>query len=348
MLPEPVLEQAQSAILNFDGQGISILEIGHRTEAFYAFAAKTREDLKSLLGIPDTHDILFTSCGTNAHFSIIPQNLLAAYAVMDYVDTGYWSKRAISQAAKIGHVNIVCSASTLNARKIPDESEWRYSKNAAFLHYTDNETIEGIEFFHTPSSTLSPLVCDMTSSLCSKQIPIEKFGLIYAGTQKNIGIAGMSVLIIHKDLLLRSEASIPDYFNYQKIAQAQSLYSTPAVFSWYVTGLMLRWMLASGGIEYFEAQSQLKSQLLYNYIDKDEFYTTPVDIPYRSRMNVIVDLSNQTLEKVFLEEAKARGMVGLRGHRSRGGLRISLYNVITLSMVEALVAFMEDFKKRYG
>lgn len=346
-LPDSVLKKAHEEFFNWQQQGVSILELGHRSDAFYQLTLESKQSLRDILSISDDYDILFAPSSTRAHFAFIPLNLLADYSCFDYVETGHWSTQAISQARKYAEVNIVASNQS-DCTMIPPYQNWQLTKNAAYLHYTDNETIDGIEFQYIPESPYAPLIADMTSSILSKPLDVNKFGVIYAGAQKNLGIAGLSLIIIRKDLLARSNDKIPEVFNYQTIAKAESLYNTPAVFAWYITKLILDWIKQSGGIEYFYQQNLLKSQLLYQLIDQDDFYQNTIEVDCRSRMNVVFNIANPELEATFIKEAKEREFIGIKGHKAKGGLRVSLYNAISLEQTQLFADFMTDFKKRYG
>jgi len=322
--------------------------LGHRSDAFYQLTLHSKQLLRSIFNIPDEYDILFAPCSTRGHFAFLPLNLITGYDCLDYVETGYWSAQAIAQAQKYAEVNIVANSSASQYTTIPAQQTWQLSKNPAYLHYTDNETIDGVEFTYTPESPHAPLIADMTSSILSKPIDINKFGVVYAGAQKNLGVAGISLVIIRKDLLARSSETIPEVFNYQTISKAESLYSTPDLFAWYITTLILEWVQQQGGIDYFYQQSLLKSQLLYQLIDQDEFYQNNVDVEYRSRMNVIFTIHDQALEQQFVQEALEHEFIGIKGHKAKGGLRVSLYNAITLEQTQKFAEFMKDFKNRYG
>lgn len=347
-LPDAVLQIAHDEFFNWQGQGVSILETAHRSDAFYQLTLQSKQLLRDILNIPDDYDILFAPSSTRAHFAFIPLNLLANFTCLDYVETGHWSAQAIAQAQKYAEVNVLANNKQNNHTDIPTYQSWSPNKNAAYLHYTDNETIDGIEFSYIPDSPYAPLIADMTSSLLSKPLDINKFGVIYAGAQKNLGIAGLSLIIIRKDLLSRSHDKIPDVFNYHTIAKAESLYNTPAVFAWYISKLIFEWVKQNGGVEYFAQQSILKSQLLYKIIDNDDFYQNKINPKYRSRMNVIFNINNTELEALFVREATEQAFVGIAGHKAKGGLRVSLYNAITLEQTQLFATFMMDFKKRYG
>lgn len=347
-LPDSVLQRAHQEFFNWQGQGISILETAHRSDAFYQLTLQSKQLIRELLFVSNDYDILFAPSSTRAHFAFIPLNLLGDCTCFDYANTGYWSKHAISQAQKYAKVNVVTDGEQTHYTTIPAYQDWHINKNAAYLHYTDNETIDGLEFSYIPESPYAPLVADMTSSILSKPLDINKFGVIYAGAQKNLGIAGISLIIIRKDLLSRSNDKIPDVFNYQTIAKAESLYNTPAVFAWYITKLILEWVKEQGGIDYFYEQSLSKSQCLYQLIDQDDFYQNKINLSYRSRMNVVFDLENPELEARFIDEAHKKGFVGIKGHKAKGGLRISLYNAINLEQTQQFANFMNEFKQRYG
>lgn len=348
MLAAPVLQEIQNSLMNWHSQGVSMLELGHRTDAFYQMTQTCKQDLKILLAVPDTHDILVTPCGASLHFSYLPLNLLGKHQVLDYADTGYWSKKAMSQAQKFATVKLATQVQETNNIRIAPSTTWALNKDAAFLHYTDNETIDGIEFNEVPVSPYAPLVTDMTSSILTKALPVEKFGVIYAGAQKNLGIAGISMLIIDKELLARCPNTLPDMFNYQVIAQNDSIVTTPPTFAWYVMGLVVAWVKAQGGVTFFQELSAQKSQHIYQIIDEDDFYINDIHPDYRSRLNIVFRLHDAELEEKFLAEAAEQGMIGLKGHKAKGGLRASLYNAIDLTATQQLGQFMCEFRQRYG
>jgi phosphoserine aminotransferase len=346
-LPLAVLEQARAELLDWQGSGASVMELSHRGKAFVAVAAQAEQDLRDLLAIPSHYRVLFVQGGATLQFAAVPLNLAAAGATVDYLDTGAWSQKAIAEAKRHARVNIVADAKARDYFAIPPASEWRPSEAAAYLHYTPNETISGVEFQFVPQSR-APLVADMSSTILSRPIEVERFGLIYAGAQKNIGPAGLTVVIVREDLLGRARPELPGVLDYRAIAAENSMLNTPPTFAWYLAGLVFKWLKREGGLEAMAARNRAKSELLYRYIDDSGFYRNPVDPAARSWMNVAFRLPDAALEKPFAAEAAAAGLTNLDGHRSVGGMRASLYNAMPLAGVEALVAFMRDFARRRG
>lgn len=348
MLPEPVLRQAQAELLDWRGTGMSVMEMSHRGDAFRSIATCAEANLRELLGIPDIYRVLFLQGGATGQFSAVPLNLLVDGKRADYVDTGQWSKKAIQEARRYAEVNVVASAQASGYRSIPSQSEWRLDSQASYLHYTPNETIGGVEFHWIPEVGEVPLVVDMSSTLLSRPIDVERFGVIYAGAQKNIGPAGLTVVIVRDDLLDRADPRTPSVLNYKLQADAGSLYNTPPAFGWYLAGLVFDWIKAQGGLATLAERNQRKAQRLYALIDGSDFYHNPVDLACRSWMNVPFTLAESGLEETFLARAEEAGLVALKGHRSVGGMRASLYNAMPEEGVVALVEFMKDFEERHG
>lgn len=347
-LPEPVLRQAQEELLDWAGLGCSVMEVSHRSPEFVAVAERAERDLRDLLSIPANYRVLFVSGGATGQFSAIPWNLFGAGdKVADYIHTGQWAKKAIGEARRYGQVNVVASSEDRNFTYAPGPDSWQQSDNAAYFHYTPNETIGGVEFGYVPEVSC-PLVADMSSTILSQPIPVEKYGVIYAGAQKNIGPSGITVVIVRDDLLGRALPEIPRSLNWKVAADAGSMDNTPPTFAWYLAGLVFQWLKTQGGVEAMAELSLRKSQLLYDFIDRSGFYSSPVERGSRSRMNVPFVLANDSLDKQFLRESEEAGLLNLKGHRSVGGMRASLYNAVPLEAVEALVAFMADFEKRNG
>lgn len=344
-LPEEVLQQIKEELLNWHGLGLSVMEISHHSEAFKALAETSEEDLRELLNIPPQYKTLFLQGGGRSQFAMVPLNLLGDKKTADYLETGIWSKMAIAEASRYGHVNVV-APTTENYRTIPEQSLWQCDPNAAYFHYADNETVNGVEFPEQPSIKHAPLVADMSSSILSRTIDVSAFGLIYAAAQKNAGPAGVTLVIIHEDLLNKALPITPSMFNYTLHAQANSFYNTPPTFSWYVTSLMFQWLKKQGGVAAIEKINARKAKKLYDLIDSHDFYINDVDPKYRSRMNVVFRLLDENLDTRFLEEATAAGLWGLKGHSFVGGMRASIYNAMPESGVDALVEFMKDFARR--
>ncbi|AOS98352.1 Phosphoserine aminotransferase [Microbulbifer aggregans] len=345
-LPEPVLLQAQQELLDWGGRGCSVMEVSHRSPEFTEVAERAEQDFRDLLSIPAHYKVLFVQGGATGQFSAIPWNLFGGGVKRaDYIHTGQWAGKAIKEASRYGEVNVVASSEDRNFSYAPAADAWQESDRSAYFHYTPNETIGGVEFNYVPE-VKAPLVADMSSNILSKAIPIEKFGMIYAGAQKNIGPSGIAVVIVREDLLDRAMSDIPRSLNWKIAAEAGSMDNTPPTFAWYLSGLVFQWLKAQGGVEAMYEQSLKKSGLLYEFLDRSDFFSSPVDPASRSRMNVPFVLADEQLDARFLNEAEETGLLNLKGHRSVGGMRASLYNAVPLEAVEALVAFMADFEKR--
>ncbi|PZW71173.1 phosphoserine aminotransferase [Pseudomonas sp. URMO17WK12:I1] len=347
-LPEAVLQRAQAELLDWQGKGLSVMEMSHRSDDYVAIAEKAEQDLRDLLSIPSDYKVLFLQGGASQQFAEIPLNLLPEDGTADYIDTGIWSKKSIEEARRYGNVNVAASAKPYDYFAIPGQNEWQLSKNAAYLHYASNETIGGLQFDWIPETGDVPLVVDMSSDILSREVDISKFGLIYAGAQKNIGPSGLVVAIIREDLLGRARSSCPTMLNYKIAADNGSMYNTPATFSWYLSGLVFEWLKEQGGVAAMEQRNKAKKDLLYKAIDASEFYSNPIAKNARSWMNVPFRLADERLDKPFLAGADARGLLNLKGHRSVGGMRASIYNAVGLDAVEALVAYMAEFEKEHA
>ena len=346
-LPEAVLEQAKAEMLDWRGSGMSVMEMSHRGKEFVAIAEQAEADLRELLAIPANYKVLFLQGGASSQFAAIPLNLLRGKTKADYLNTGMWSKKAISEAKKFAQVNVVASSEAVNFTTVPARETWKCDAEAAYLHYTPNETIGGVEL-HTVPDVDVPLVADFSSTLLSRPVDVSRFGLIYAGAQKNIGPAGLTLVIVREDLLGQTVAGTPTMLDYAVMAKEGSMYNTPPTYAWYIAGLVFQWLKAQGGLSAIAARNQAKAGLLYKAIDESGFYKNPVDPAYRSWMNVPFTLPDAALDKPFLAEAKAAGLVTLAGHRSVGGMRASIYNAMPLEGVQALVDFMADFQKRHA
>ena len=347
-LPEPVLQQAREEMLDWRGTGMSVMEMSHRSDEFVQIAETAEKDLRELAGISDDYAVLFMQGGASSQFATIPLNLLGESGSADYVNTGIWSKKAIAEAKRYGNVNVVASAEDNGFTSIPDVSRWQTSTDAAYLHYTPNETIGGLEFDFIPDSGSVPLVADMSSTMLSRPMDFSKFGLIYAGAQKNIGPSGLVVVIVRKDLLGSARKETPTMMNYQVIADNGSMYNTPATYSWYLAGLVFQWMKSQGGVEAMGRINARKAGKLYDFIDGSDFYANPIDPRFRSWMNVPFTLADDALNADFLRGADARGLLNLKGHRSVGGMRASIYNAMPEAGVDALVQYMAEFAKERG
>lgn len=346
-LPEPVLLQAQKEMLDWQGAGLSIMEMSHRSKEFIGVAQQAEKDLRELLSVPANYKVLFVQGGASTQFAAIPLNLTGKNRKVDYVNTGQWSKKAISEAKKFADVNVVASSESNNFFTIPSFESWKLNKESAYLHYTPNETIGGLEFHWTPKVDV-PLVVDMSSTILSRPIDISQYGVIYAGAQKNIGPAGLTVVIVRDDLLNQERAENPTMFSWKVAAENESMYNTPPTFGLYLAGLVFKWLKDQGGMKAMAELNQRKAQKLYSYIDQSGFYANPVEKQSRSWMNVPFTVKSEALEKPFLAEADKAGLLNLAGHRSVGGMRASIYNAVTEEAVDALITFMKDFARRNG
>ncbi len=347
-LPEPVLEQARAELMDWHGRGLSVMEMSHRSPEFQAIAAEAESDLRDLLAIPDDYAVLFMQGGATAQFSLVPLNLLGEKRSADYVDTGIWSAKAIREGERYGAVNVVASAEANGFTAVPDPALWHPETDAAYLHYTPNETIGGLEFDFIPETGGVPLVADMSSTILSRPLDVSRFGLIYAGAQKNIGPAGLTLVIVRRDLLGRARPETPSVMNYGAVADNASMLNTPPTFAWYLAGLVFRWLKSQGGLESMGRINQHKADRLYSFIDGSDFYANPIEPRFRSWMNVPFTLADESLNDRFLARAQERGLLNLKGHRSVGGMRASIYNAIPEQAIDALTAFMADFEKEHG
>lgn len=345
-LPDAVLEQIKDENVSFYS-GMSVMEVSHRSKPFMDMIDTCEKDLRTLMNIPDDYAVLFMQGGATGQFAAIPLNLLGNHPHADYLETGIWGKKAIKEAKAYGDINVVASSADTGFTTIPDANTWKLNRQASYFHYTPNETVNGVEFHRLPEVNV-PLVADMSSCILSREYNVNDFGLIYAGAQKNMGPSGITLVIVRKDLIGQAHPHTPSVFNYANFADCQSLYNTPPTFSWYVCSLMFKWVLAQGGVAAMEAKSDEKAALLYNFIDSSDFYSNPVEVSSRSRLNIPFLLADSALDKTFVAEAEAANLQQLAGHRSVGGMRASLYNAMPLEGVEALVSFMKDFEKRHG
>ncbi len=347
-LPQAVLEQARDELVNWRGSGMSVMEMSHRGKEYMSIHAEAEADLRELLGIPANYKVLFLQGGASSQFAMVPMNLLRGKTSADYLNTGEWSKKAIKEAKKFADVNIVASSEDKNFTYAPAQNAWQLDPNAAYVHYTPNETIGGVEIFWTPETGNVPLVADMSSNILSRPVDVSKFGLIYAGAQKNIGPAGLTIVIVREDLLGETLKGTPTMFDYKIAADNDSMYNTPPTFAIYIAGLVFKWLRAKGGLAAMEKENIAKAALLYNFLDTSEFFISPVARENRSRMNVPFTLKNTSLDEEFLKRAKARGMIQLKGHRSVGGMRASIYNAMPIEGVKTLVELMREFEKQHA
>ncbi|WP_310492767.1 3-phosphoserine/phosphohydroxythreonine transaminase [Dechloromonas sp.] len=348
-LPEEVLRQAQEELLDWHGAGCSVMEMSHRGKEFGSILGQAEADLRELMGIPEQYKVLFLQGGATQQFAQIPMNLLAGRSA-DYIVTGSWSKKAFKEAQRIGNVRCAATTESSNFTRLPVAEEIKLDPFAAYLHVCTNETIHGVEIpAERIADTGVPLVADMSSHILSRPVNVEKFGLIYAGAQKNIGPSGVTLVVVHRDLLGMAPLNIPTVMDYAVMAENGSMLNTPPTFGIYVAGLVFQWLKRQGGLSGIATVNAEKARILYSAIDdSDGFYTNPVDPDCRSAMNVPFILANAELDAAFLAEAKAAGVLGLKGHKSVGGMRASIYNAVSLEAVQALVAFMNDFAKRNG
>ncbi|MBF8221265.1 3-phosphoserine/phosphohydroxythreonine transaminase [Halomonas sp. 328] len=346
-LPTAVLERARDELLDYQGRGLSVMEMSHRSDEFVAIAEAAERDLRQLLAIPDNYRVLFLQGGASMQFAMLPYNLLGRGGTPNYLYTGIWGKKAIAEARHLASAHIAAE-SDKGLSAVPRQAEIALSEDAAYLHYTANETIGGLAFDYIPEAPV-PVVCDMSSSILSEPLEVSKFGVIYAGAQKNIGPAGLTLVIVRDDLLDRALPQTPSMFNYRLMAENGSMYNTPPSYAWYLAGLVFQWLKEDvGGLEAMAAINARKAAKLYGAIDASDFYSNPIAPANRSRMNVPFVLADDALNGAFLAEAEAAGLLNLKGHRSVGGMRASLYNAVPEAAVDALVAFMADFEKRRG
>ena len=347
-LPLEVLEQARDELVNWHGSGMSVMEMSHRGKEYMGIQAEAEADLRELMGIPANYKVLFLQGGASTQFSMIPMNLLRGKASADYLNTGEWSKKAISEAKKYGKVNVVASSEDKNFSYAPTQDKWKLDPDAAYVHYTPNETIGGVEIFWTPETGKVPLVADMSSNILSRPIDVSKFGLIYAGAQKNIGPAGLTIVIVREDLLGQTVAGTPVMFDYKIQADNDSMYNTPPTYAIYIAGLVFKMLKAKGGIAGMEKVNRAKAKLLYDALDASKFFVSPVAKENRSLMNIPFTLKDASLDEEFLKGAKALKMVQLKGHRSVGGMRASIYNAMPVEGVQTLVDYMKAFEKKHA
>jgi phosphoserine aminotransferase len=347
-LPLEVLEQARDELVNWRGCGMSVMEMSHRGKEYMSIQAEAEADLRELMSIPANYKVLFLQGGATSQFSMVPMNLLRGKASADYLNTGEWSKKAIKEAKKYGKVNVVASSEDKNFSYAPAQSAWKLDPDAAYVHYTSNETIGGVEIFWTPQTGKVPLVADMSSHILSRPIDVSKYGLIYFGAQKNVGPAGLTIVIVRDDLIGQSLEGTPVMFDYQTQADSDSMYNTPPTYAIYIAGLVFKLLKAKGGLAAMEVANRAKAKLLYDALDQSSFFLSPVARENRSLMNIPFTLKDSTLDEEFLKGAKARGMAQLKGHKSVGGMRASIYNAMPIEGVQALVDWMKAFEKLHG
>jgi len=348
VLPAAVLERARDELIDWHGSSMSVMEMSHRGKEFMSIAEKAEADLRELMKIPDNYKVLFLQGGASSQFSMVPVNLLRGKNKADYVWTGAWGKKAIAEAKRYCDVNVAASSEAEKFTTIPDPAGWSLDSEAAYVHYTPNETIGGVEFHWIPDVGNVPLVADMSSTILSRPVDVSKYGVIYAGAQKNIGPAGLTVVIVRDDLIGQPVDGQPVMFDYATHANNGSMYNTPPTYGWYFAGLVFELLKENGGLEAISMINHRKASALYNAIDTSDFYTNPVDPDCRSWMNVPFTLADPELDATFLDEAKQAGLASLKGHRSVGGMRASIYNAMPEEGVAALIDFMAEFEKRRG
>jgi len=348
MLPEAVLQKAEKEFLDWNNSGMNVMEMSHRGKEFMSIATQAEADLRNVMNIPDNYKVLFLQGGATAQFTAIPMNLLRGKTSADYFNTGQWSKKAIAEAKRYCDVNIVASSEADNFATVPDKSTWNLNPDAAYVHYTANETIGGVEFDHIPDTGGVPLVVDLSSTILSRPIDVSRFALIYAGAQKNIGPAGLTLVIVRDDMIGETLPGTPITFDYKVQADNDSMYNTPPTYALYMAGLGFQWLKELGGLAAMGETNQRKAEKLYAAIDNSGFYKNPVTKQYRSWMNIPFTLNNAELDADFLASAKAAGLVTLKGHRSVGGMRASIYNAMPEEGVDALISFMQEFAQQHS
>jgi phosphoserine aminotransferase len=348
VLPEPVLRQAAAEMLDWHGSGMSVMEMSHRGKEFIAIHAKAEADLRTLLAIPANYKVLFLQGGAIGENAIVPMNLVGGFSTAAYVNTGEWSKKSIKEAKKYTNVQVAASAEDRNFTYVPPQATWKVDPASAYVHVCTNETIGGVEYHWAPDLGPIPVVADMSSHLLSRAIDVAKYGVIYGGAQKNIGPAGLTIVLVRDDLLDRALPICPSAFHWKEQGEADSMLNTPPTYAIYIAGLVFEWLLEHGGVPAMEQRNIAKAKLLYDYLDSTSFYVNPVNPADRSRMNIPFKLHDESLDGAFLKGAEARGMVQLKGHRSVGGMRASIYNAMPLEGVQALVDYMREFERKNG
>jgi phosphoserine aminotransferase len=346
VLPKSVMLRAQAEMIDWHDSGMSVMEMSHRGKHFMSIIEKVESDFRSLFNVPKNYKVLFLQGGAIAQNSMVPLNLLNGKKA-NYVVSGYWSKRSYQDALPFGDMSIAASSESIGYTKAPDLQEWKIDSSASYIHFCSNETIHGVEYFDLPSVKTIPVVADMSSHILSRPVDISQFGVIYAGAQKNIGPAGLTIVIVRDDLLEVASPLTPSVFNWKTQAENQSMINTPTTYSIYMAGLVFEWLIELGGLAAIEKQNIKKAELLYNYIDSSDFYSNPIDIKNRSRMNVPFRIQNEDLHASFVTGAENLGMIGLKGHRLVGGIRASIYNAMPIEGVQALVDYMKDFEKSH-
>ena len=349
VLPEEVLQQAKEELLDWHGSGMSVMEMSHRGKEFIAIAEKAEADFRSLMNIPVNYKVLFLQGGATAQFAMVPMNLLHGKQSADYINTGEWSKKAIKEANKFCTVNVAATSEPTNFTTVPPQKDWKLDPGSAYVHYTPNETIGGVEFSFVPDTGKVPLVADMSSTILSRPVDVNRFGVIYAGAQKNIGPAGLTIVIVREDLVGKALPNTPSILDYKICVDNGSMYNTPPTYAWYIAGLVFEWLKKMGGLKVMAEVNQRKAAKLYTFIDSSSgFYKNPVERHSRSWMNVPFTLKDPALDEPFLKGTKSAGLVQLKGHRSVGGMRASIYNAMPEAGIDGLISYMRDFMQKQG
>jgi phosphoserine aminotransferase len=348
VMPVEVLQQAKEELLDWHGSGMSVMEMSHRGKEFISIHAQAEKDVRELMGIPANYKVLFMQGGAIGENAIVPMNLLRGHAGIDFVNTGEWSKKSIKEAKKYAAVNVAASGEATNFTGIPERGTWKLDSKAAYVHICSNETIGGVQYHFTPDTGNVPLVADMSSDILSRPVDVTKYGLIYGGAQKNMGPAGVTLVVVRDDLIGQALPATPSAFDYKQQADNDSMYNTPPTYAIYIAGLVFQWIKKQGGLSAMDTHNRKKAAILYDYLDITKFYSNPVARQDRSLMNIPFKLPNEALDEPFLKGAQALGMLQLKGHRSVGGMRASIYNAMPIAGVEALVTYMKEFEKKNG
>lgn len=350
MLPEAVMRKAEAEFLDWNNTGMSVMEMSHRSKEYMSVAQQMEADLREVMSIPDNYKVLFIHGGASLQFAAIPFNLAEQGDTVDYFNTGVWSTKAIKEASRFANVNVVAGGQDANPTEIPDQSEWNFSADAKYIHLCSNETITGLEFQEDQLEAVfaqgKPVIADMSSNIMCREIDVSKYGMIYAGAQKNIGPAGLAIVIVREDLIGSAREMTPTLMNWETYANNESMFNTPATFAWYLAGLVFAWIKETGGVKAIAEINQRKAKKLYDYIDASAFYSNNIKVAERSWMNVTFSLKNSELDMQFLEESKAAGLLSLKGHKAFGGMRASIYNAMPEKGIDALISFMEKFAQQ--
>ncbi len=352
MLPEAVMTKASAEFLDWNGTGMSVMEMSHRSKEYMAVATQMEADLREVMVIPDDYKVLFIHGGASMQFGAIPLNLAEQGDTVDYFDTGVWSAKAIKEASRFANVNVVAGGNDANPTEIPNQSEWKFSSDAKYIHLCSNETITGLEFqedqLEAVFSQGKPVIADMSSNIMCREIDVSQYAMIYAGAQKNIGPSGLAVVIVREELLGKARSSTPTLLNWETYANNESMFNTPATYAWYLAGLVFEWIKESGGVKAIAEINQRKAQKLYDFIDASAFYNNRIKTNERSWMNVTFSLKNSELDAEFLENSKTSGLLSLKGHRAFGGMRASIYNAMPEAGIDALIDFMKKFEQQHS